>query len=337
MRLRTLRNLLRCFTLRRLVNMAAVLISYKISDITKRSIVWGMPYTLTIEPTNRCNLSCPECPSGNGEMLRPLGIMDFDAFASLVDQISKHTFYLQLFFQGEPFINPRLADMIAFARDKGMYVAVSTNAHFIRPDNVRELLSSGLDRLIVSIDGMSEETYQEYRVGGRLSKVLDALQLLDETKRETGLGSHMETVLQFLITRGNEHEIPALRVLAGKHGAAPALKTIQVYSRESAETFLPLNEKYRRYSMEDGELRVKGTMRNRCVRLWERSVVTWDGVVVPCCFDKNAAFPLGRVNGSSFREIWQSDAYHAFRRRVLGNRRGVPMCTNCTEGLKVYR
>lgn len=335
MTIRTLRNLLRCVTPRRLFNMAAVLVSYTISDLTKRSVVWGMPYTVTLEPTNRCNLRCPECPSGNGEMVRPLGMMDYDAFTTLIDELAPETFYVQLFFQGEPFINPRLADMIRYARSKRMYVSVSTNAHYLRPDTVRALFVSGLDRLIVSIDGMSEATYQEYRVGGSLAKVLGALDLLDAERAASP--SSMEVVLQFLITRANEHEIPALRALAAKHRAAVALKTIQVYSLESAEQFLPREEKYRRYTIEAGELRMKGALRNRCVRLWERSVITWDGVVVPCCFDKNAAYPLGTVNGRRFRDIWRSEEYHAFRRRILAGRRDVPMCTNCTEGLRVYR
>ena len=110
-----------------------------------------------------------------------------------------------------------------------------------------------------------------------------------------------------------------------------------MYSLESAERFLPADEKYRRYTIENGQLRPKSAQANRCVRLWERSVITWDGTIVPCCFDKNAEYPLGSLADGSFTDAWKAPAYQSFRARILSDRRGVPMCTNCTEGLKVYR
>ena len=331
----TIRNLLRCISFLRVWNLLQVFISFKLSAWLKRPVVWGMPYTMTIEPTNRCNLSCPECPSGNGEMVRPLGNMTFEDYKRIVDEIAPRTFYLQLFFQGEPFINNKLMDMIRYARGKRMYVAISTNAHFIREEIAQKLVDAGLDKLIVSLDGVTDESYVEYRVGGSLTKVTDALEYLRTARSSTS--SSMETVLQFLVMKQNEHEIPKLYELAEEYDASVALKTIQVYSIESAEHFLPENEEYRRYEFSNGTLQTKSKMKNQCVRLWERSVITWDGVVVPCCFDKNANHPLGNLEDRSFTAIWQNGSYSAFRQRILDDRKSVPMCTNCTEGLKVYR
>ena len=337
MTLRTVRNLARCFTPRRVVNLLRLLLSYRLSLLLRRSVVWGRPYSLTIEPTNRCNLQCPECPSGNGAMVRPLGMMDFDRFRAIVDEVFRDVFYLQLFFQGEPFINNRLVDMIAYARAKRMYVSISTNAHYLRREVVEALYAAGLDRLIVSLDGLTQEVYEEYRVGGSLAKVHEALAHIDEVRRGRRDGGGTEVILQFLVSRRNEEQIPDLRALARKHGAAVALKTMQVYSPEGAERFLPRDERYRRYRVVDGELLPKSRLRNRCAHLWERSVITWDGVVVPCCFDKNADHPLGTLNGRGFDDVWQSGAAHDFRLRVLNGRRDIPMCRNCTEGLRIYR
>ncbi len=337
MTLRTLRNLSRCFSLRRAWNLLLVGLSYQLSVSRKRSIVWGRPYTLTIEPTNRCNLKCPECPSGNGAMVRPLGMMDFDRFRAIVDAVHSDVFYLQLFFQGEPFINNRLVDMIAYARSRRMYVSISTNAHYLRREVVDALLDAGLDRLIISIDGMTQEVYEEYRVGGSLSKVHEALANLDAARAARGWRAPLELTLQLLVTRQNEAQLPQLQALARQHRAAVSLKTMQVYSIEGAERFLPRDERFSRYRVIDGELRTRNAQHNRCVRLWERSVITWDGVVVPCCFDKDAEYPLGTINDRSFDDVWQSPAYHAFRNRVLSDRREIPMCSNCTEGLRIYR
>jgi radical SAM protein with 4Fe4S-binding SPASM domain len=336
MTLRTMRNLLRCVTPRRVWNFLAISISYQLSARTGRSVVWGKPWTLTIEPTNRCNLKCPECPSGNGAMTRPQGLMPFEEFTRLVDEVRHQVFYLQLFFQGEPFIHNRLLDMVRYARARRMYISISTNAHFLRPAVTEEIISSGLDRLIVSVDGLTQDVYEQYRVGGSLAKVHEALENFSAARKSAGR-SRTELTLQLLVTRQNEQQLPALRALAKQHGADIALKTMQVYSIEGAEKFLPENPRYSRYERVDGELRTRNTLHNRCVRLWERSVVTWDGVVVPCCFDKDAEYPLGQLNGRSFADVWQSDAYQDFRRRILRNRRDVPMCRNCTEGLKPYR
>jgi radical SAM protein with 4Fe4S-binding SPASM domain len=311
-------------------------LSYQLSARTGRSVVWGKPWTLTIEPTNRCNLKCPECPSGNGAMTRAQGLMPFEEFTRLVDEVRHEVFYLQLFFQGEPFIHNRLLEMVRYARARRMYVSVSTNAHFLRPAVAEQIIASGLDRLIVSVDGLTQEVYEQYRVGGSLAKVHEALENFSSARKaarrcSTGL------TLQLLVTRQNEQQLSALRALAKQHGAAIALKTMQVYSIEGAEKFLPTDPRYSRYERIDGELRTRNALHNRCVHLWERSVVTWDGVVVPCCFDKDAEHALGQLNGRSFADVWQSDTYHDFRRRILHNRRDVSMCRNCTEGLKPYR
>jgi len=112
-------------------------------------------------------------------------------------------------------------------------------------------------------------------------------------------------------------------------------KTMQISSYENAIKFLPTNNKYRRYIVEDGSFRIKKGLKNHCFALWRTSVITWDGKVVPCCFDKDAEFELGLLNGKSFKQIWKSEEYQLFRKGVLDNRRGLKMCTNCTEGLKI--
>ena len=112
-------------------------------------------------------------------------------------------------------------------------------------------------------------------------------------------------------------------------------KTMQISSYENAMHFLPSNEKYRRYILNDGNFTVKSKLKNHCFALWRTSVITWDGNVVPCCFDKDATFKLGQINGRSFSDIWKSIEYQKFRQRVLSNRKGVSMCTNCTEGFNM--
>lgn len=134
----------------------------------------------------------------------------------------------------------------------------------------------------------------------------------------------------------NEHQIEDVKKYAKENGVDKvALKTMQVSSYENAVHFLPTNQKYSRYKIMDGTFRIKKKLGNRCFALWRTSVITWDGNVVPCCFDKDANYKLGNVSEINFSKIWTNKNYCNFRKNILTNRAGIPMCRNCTEGLKI--
>ncbi len=328
-------NIFKYFTIKRTINAIKVISSFTVSKMMHKPIVWGMPISYSIEPTNLCNLKCPECPSGLGELTRPLGILKKEPYQDIIDQISNTAFYVQLFFQGEPFINKGIIDMISYAQRKNMYVAISTNGHTINEKNVDTILDNAPDKLIFSIDGLDEETYQSYRVGGTFKQADSGLRLLLKRKRERKLKKPF-VELQFIVMKQNEHQIEEVFNYGNKAGVDKiVLKTMQVSSYENALRFLPENEKYRRYIVKDKTLSMKGQMKNHCFALWRTSVITWDGRVVPCCFDKDAEHQIGTLNGKSFNDIWTSGNYKDFRNKILTGRKNIGMCTNCTEGLRI--
>ena len=328
-------NLLKYFTVRRAINAAKVLSSFTVARVIRKPVVWGMPISYSIEPTNHCNLKCPECPSGLGSLTRPLGLLNPDDFKKLIDDISSTGFYVQLFFQGEPFINKNLYDMINYARKKNMYVSISTNGHFINEDNVDTVLMNAPDKIIYSIDGLDEKSYQNYRVGGTFEQADAGLRALLNKKKEINQ-RHPYVELQFIVMKQNEHQLDEVLKYGKEVGVDKVVfKTMQISSYENALNFLPSNKKYRRYILDNGSFSIKGKIKNHCFALWRTSVITWDGKVVPCCFDKDAEFELGITNGKSFKDVWHSDEYNNFRARILGDRQSISMCTNCTEGLKV--
>ncbi len=301
----------------------------------RKPIVWGMPISYSIEPTNHCNLQCPECPSGLGTLTRPLGLLKLDEFKKMIDDIYKTGFYVQLFFQGEPFINKHLSQMINYAREKKVYISISTNGHFINEKNVDDVLKNSPDKLIYSIDGLDEESYQNYRVGGTFKQADDGLRTLINRRNELGMKKPF-VELQFIVMKQNEHQMDDVLKYGKNTGVDKVVfKTMQISSYENAMKFLPSNKKFRRYKVTNGKFEIKGGIKNHCFALWRTSVMTWDGKVVPCCFDKDAEFTLGTLNGTRFSEIWKSEAYMKFRRNVLDDRKSISMCTNCTEGLKV--
>jgi radical SAM protein with 4Fe4S-binding SPASM domain len=328
-------NLLKYLTFKRFVNTLKIAASFQVSKIARKPIVWGMPLSYSIEPTNHCNLKCPECPSGLGTLTRPLGLIKMELFKQLIDEISATGFYIQLFFQGEPYINKKLPEMIEYANAKNMYTSVSTNGTFINENNVDDILKFTPDKLIFSIDGLDESTYQVYRVGGTFKQADEGLRILLKRKKELGL-KRPYVELQFIVMKQNEHQIEDVLKYGKDAGIDKVtLKTMQVSSVENAELFLPKNEKYRRYIINGNNLSIKNRLKNHCFALWRTSVITWDGKVVPCCFDKDADFELGQVNGKSFNNVWVSEKYFNFRKRILSNRQSVNICTNCTEGIKM--
>jgi radical SAM protein with 4Fe4S-binding SPASM domain len=328
-------NFLKYLTLKRIVNVIKILFSFGLSRIIRKAVVWSMPISFSIEPTNHCNLKCPECPSGLGTLTRPLGLLQLEEFKRLIDEIKSTSFYVQLFFQGEPFINKQLLQMINYAKTNNVYIAVSTNGHFINEENVDTILENTPDKLIYSVDGLDEESYQNYRVGGTFERADKGLRAL--VKRKNELKRKRPFIeFQFIVMKQNEHQLDEVLDYGKDVGVDKIVfKTMQISSYENALKFLPENKKYRRYKVENGSFKIKNKLKDHCFALWRTSVITWDGRVVPCCFDKDAEFELGQINRSSFADVWKSGKYNDFRNKILSNRKSIDMCVNCTEGLKV--
>lgn len=331
-------NLISRLTPRRAWNAGKVLSSYYISKITGKPVQWGYPISISFEPTTSCNLRCPECPSGLRAFTRPTGMLQKDFFRQTIDQLSKDLLYLVFYFQGEPYLNPAFLDMVKYAAGKGIYTATSTNAHYLTDENARKTVESGLDRLIISIDGTTQDVYQQYRVGGKLNKVLEGARNIVKWKKE--LKSKTPFVFfQFLVVKPNEHQIEDVKRLAHEIGVDEVrFKTAQVYDYETdPNNLIPTIEKYSRYRKnQQGQMEFKNALNNHCWRLWHATVISWDGLVVPCCFDKDAQHPLGDLKGKSFKEIWHNDKYKRFREQVLMSRKNIDICANCSEGTRVW-
>lgn len=331
-------NLMSKLTFRRVWNAGKVLSSYYLSKWTRKPVQWGYPVSISFEPTTSCNLRCPECPSGLRAFTRPTGMLQKNFFRDTIDQLSSDLLYLIFYFQGEPYLNPDFLDMVKYASQKGIYTATSTNAHYLNDANARRTVESGLDRLIISIDGTTQDVYQSYRVGGKLEKVLAGARNIMKWKKE--LKSNTPFVFfQFLVVKPNEHQIEDVKRLAVEIGVDDVrFKTAQVYDYEQdPNNLIPTLDKYSRYRKnEKGEFAFKNSLQNHCWRLWHATVISWDGLVVPCCFDKDAQHTLGDLKGKSFKEVWHSDTYVNFRRQILESRKNIDICANCSEGTKVW-
>jgi len=330
-------NLLSKVTLARFWNGCKVLGSYYFSKWTGKAIQWGGPIAMSVEPTTSCNLRCPECPSGLRAFTRPTGMLQKNFFKDTIDQLHRDLMYLTFYFQGEPYLNPAFLEMVSYAHSKKIYTTTSTNAHYLNDENARRTIESGLDRLIISLDGTTQEVYQQYRIGGNLNKVLEGARNVVKWKRELKSKTPF-IIFQFLVVKPNEHQLEEVKNLAKEIGVDDVwFKTAQVYDYENdPHQLIPSNEKYSRYKKVNGNYQLKSSLQNHCWRLWHAPVITWDGLVVPCCFDKDAQHRLGDLKNKSFKEIWNDELYVNFRKELSRGRRNIDICANCSEGTKVW-
>ena len=321
-------------TLYRIFNYLLVCLGFLWSLVIKKTKVIGLPYALSFEPSNLCNLKCLQCPSGNGTLTRSKGIANFNDFKQIIDEVSKYVFYLNLYFQGEPFMNPLLSEMIDYANHKKIYTVVSTNGHFINQDIAYKIIKSGLSKIIISVDGITQDVYQTYRVNGNVNKVIDGIKIIANAKKELRKNNPL-IVLQCLVFSSNENQLLEIKQLGKNIGVDEiTIKTAQIYDFSNGNKLIPDNKKYSRYiQLASGEWVIKSNKPNRCFLLWSSSVITWDGFVVPCCFDKNANYVSGNLKSNTFTKIWYSEKANDFRKKVLTNRRNIDICSNCTQGL----
>ncbi|MCE7055959.1 SPASM domain-containing protein [Algoriphagus sp. AGSA1] len=323
---------IRLLTFQKIINYALLAASFQFSRILGKPILWGKPATLSIEPTTSCNLRCPECPSGLRAFTRPTGMLQERLYKSTIDQVKDHLTWLHLYFQGEPFLNPRFLDMVRYADSKNIFTSTSTNGHYLQEAQVAEVLQSGLKQLIISMDGISQEIYEQYRIGGNLAKVQEGMKLL-LTERHKKRQYFPRVILQFLVTGQNEHQLHSLKTWAQEIGVDELqLKSTQIYNFENGSELIPSDLGYSRYvPVGNGRWGLKKKMENRCWRMWQGAVSTWDGKIVPCCFDKDAEHVMGELKNQSLASIWSSLPYQAFRKQLLSDREQIEICRNCTE------
>lgn len=301
----------------------------KVQKWLRRDQVWGMAYRYTIDPLNVCNLRCPLCPTGLGTLGRDRGKLSLENFQKLIDQIVPYAYLIELYNWGEPFLHPQIFEMIQYASSRKIGVRLSTNLNYFNHDMAIKTVRSGLDAMIVSVDGATQASYEKYRRGGNLNKVLNNLQTLIEEKKKAKSRTPFIT-LRMLISRYNEQEIEQLRAIARELDVdAFTTGTLFVDTTDPAQIkeWLPLREELSYYDYSADK------MENvwHCSDLWESVTINWDGGLAPCCWLHDKKNDYENVFARPLREIWNGDAYVSSRRVfALGGPKDGPIKTICS-------
>lgn len=314
-------------TLPRIVNELRCRISCLRSMMGKVRVMHH-PTFISLEPANFCMLSCPQCPVGmKNQQQTPIthSLLSLNLCEKVLADVAKYAHTVIFYFQGEPLLNKELPQMIAMAHSFRLYTIVSTNALLLTKELAQSLQQAGLDKIIVSIDGFTQQSYEQYRVGGKLDQALAGL-------RNANIMPEVE--LQCLMLRSNEQEWGWIRKNYKSLGAKKlSMKSAQFYNFEDGNPLMPSDERYSRYALgKDGKYHLKHPLRRYCYRLWSGCVVDSNGVVLPCCFDKNHQHAFGQISANrSLSDVWFSHSANDFRTLVVKQREQLEICQNCTE------
>ncbi len=318
--------LLRKLTIRRIWNYIKIVLSYRFSMLRKRPYIWAGPFSLSFETASVCNLACPECRAGQGKVMRNRKLMKPELADKLLKRHRNNAFYCNLYFQGEPFLHPEIYSFIRQAGKRKYYSVISTNGHFLDENTCRKIIDSGLNRLIVSLDGIEQQSYQAYRKGGDLQKVVSGIKRLSAMKKESQ-SPYPFLIVQFLVNKTNEHQLGEVAAYVRQLGADKlAFKSMQIYTAAGKKKFIPGGNLYNRYS---GNPNSPATP-SGCFRLWSHMVVTSDGDWVPCCYDKIPEYGMKGGEKSSMH-IWKDPVMQDFRKALLTGERLPSVCSNCGE------
>ncbi len=315
----------------KIFNFLILKISYIISFLSQKIIKYGYPYSISIEPINSCNLSCLECPVNKNQKQKMIKKIDFYCFTNVVDNLKKYLMNVFLYFQGEPFLNDKIYEMIEYLEKRKIYTVISTNGHFLSVDNCKKIVNSSLDKIIISLDGANQEIYSLYRKGGDFEKVINGIQTLIETKKLLKkLKPFVE--LQFIVFSHNENQISRIKKIAKTLEVDNLkFKTAQINNLGKNFDLIPKNKKYSRYVFKNNHWVRKKKIKNRCWRLWNSCVINSNCDVLPCCFDKNSEFVFGNIKNLNILDILRNEHFKRFATNVFNDRHSIKMCQNCTE------
>lgn len=252
--------------------------------------------------------------------------MSSEVWKRVLAQIRETAHTIQFYFQGEPLLNPDLPQMVREAHEAGLYTITSTNAQALTPAMAEALIHAGLDRIIVSMDGLTDESYNAYRIGGSLEKTKAALRYLREAKER--LHGRTTIELQCLRLRTNEQEWAAFKRVYKQLGADKlVLKTAQLYDYTDGHPLMPSDARYSRYTKGADGLFHRKKLGHGCLRVWSGVVITTNGDVLPCCYDKAHSFTYGNITTQPLAQLFANERALAFRKAAINEQPTI--CQEC--------
>lgn len=284
---------------------------------------WENPYIVSIETVLGCNLRCPECAFGGGHITRECGVMSFDTFKLIADKVTPYAKYMYLHSWGEPLLNKDIFNIIDYA-SRICRTNISTNGMLINEESAERLILSGVGDVIVSIDGVSQEVYEQYRAGGDVNKALNALKLLVEKNKKHGRPANI--IPQFVVFEHNQHEMQLFDSICRELGEKPSFKA--PYIRKDSRFKNSSYNAYIRTPFIDRKAYEEAIL--DCEAFRDTLYIDLKGNVGLCCYDANSSITFGNILSDSLEEIYRGDKYIRFMEKVREKRICPQFCLdNC--------
>jgi len=281
------------------------------SYLRKEVSVRHYPPALEIEVTNRCNEDCIMCP--RHQMTRPFGNLSMELLDKILDEVRGEVELINLFQFGEPLLHPRLAEMIRRCKDSGIRTMVTTNGTLLNERRAKELIDSGLDMLVISLDAASQEVYSQIRLLGSFTSVIKNVESFLLLKDQFGRGPY--TQVQMVSLKANHHEIEDF--VKQWKGKVDSIRIKHFYNTANIGPSID-------------EPDISSPHAKPCVMLWREPVILCDGTVLPCCVDMIGEHPIGNVNEQSLMEIWNGAGIVDMRQKhIEGRHQEIGICSNC--------
>lgn len=302
----------------------------------KRVRLTSLPHFAVIDPCNYCQLRCPLCPTGISQLHNRHHMLSLAHFQKYFDPLAPYLFEVFLYNWGESLLNPHVYSMIDYAQKNNVGTNLSSNFMDVSLTN---LLDSGLEYLVVSLDGTNQTTYGKYRINGDFDTVYENMAELIRKRNATGKRTP-RVEWQFIVMRHNEHQMATAEQMARRAGVdllrfiPVALQVLdQDRGRQAAEWF-PRSFPGRKQAQQGIEQQMgQADKPGPCFYLYDTMTINPTGGVHPCCvvYKHDTEFGQFPENGS-LRSFWNNDKYQSGRRlfshREAENRVSVP-CDAC--------
>jgi MoaA/NifB/PqqE/SkfB family radical SAM enzyme len=328
-RFKLLISYLKCLSPGKIINYILLRTALFASRLTGRIILWGKPFAVTFETVSGCNLRCSGCETGSGVLKRQTGLMNTDQFVLALNKLPSSIFHLNLHAQGEPLLHKSIDHFIRLARQRHMFVSMSTNGTLLDVPTAKNLINAGLNHIIISLDGFDQDSYSAYRAGGDFTTVINNIKELIRLRKKAGRKTPLVEI-QTVVTKYNENHLSSIKHIAQNIGADFfKLKTAYVPDLSSPPHYFPVSKKLTRYyTNKNGTLSTLRKTPRFCFRQRSSLVVLNNMDVVPCCFDKNAEWKLGSLISDEFKNFMNNEKSMQLH-KMLRSQKPPCMCINC--------
>jgi radical SAM protein with 4Fe4S-binding SPASM domain len=269
------------------------------------------------------------CSTGKDFASRKKGKMSFEEFKKIIDETGRYLYEVGPFNLGEPLLHEDIFKMISYVQNNNIATILSTNGTLMTKDVARQIIDSGLEKLIISMDAATEETYQKNRPGGDFNTLKENIKMLMAEKKKKNSKTPF-VIAQMVVMKNNEGEIEEFKKLSKELNVdSYVLSTYwgQLLGSSAEEkntiNFYSTRDEFK--NLRRNDYLVKDT----CRWAWSGSVINWDGTVVPCCYDYKETYAIGNVFDKGLKRLWNNKLYKQVRREIKKGRRKIPLCAIC--------